>query len=177
MLCLLQEGDKRKHEHRVVYWLSEIKEKIRLRRQVYKEISSGREDKWGEYYKLHSEMKELVCKKKLYSWNDKANKDFYENRKEFWAFVGRTSKGSRKGIASLRSTSGSCVTSTKGKLEVLHEHYERLGTASVDDQFDDSWKEHIEKKVTEYSKYLVCRRIRFWIEGLVMHKLKSVLKA
>ena len=47
--------------------------------------------------------------------------------KEFWAFVGRTSKGSRKGIASLRSTSGSCVTSTKGKLEVLREHYERLG--------------------------------------------------
>ena len=49
---------------------------------------------------------------------EKANKDFHENRKEFWAFVGKTSKGSRKGIASLRSTSGSCVTSTKGKLEV-----------------------------------------------------------
>ena len=47
-------------------------------------------------------------------------------RKESWVFVGRTSKGSRKGITSLRSTSGSCVTSTKGKLEVLHEHYERL---------------------------------------------------
>ena len=42
---------------------------------------------------------------------------------------GRTSKGSRKGIASLRSTSGSCVTSTKGNLEVLREHYERLSTA------------------------------------------------
>ena len=82
----------------------------------------------------------------------KLNEDFHENRKEFWAFDGRTSIGSRKGIASLRSTSGSCVTSTKGKLEVLREHYERLGTASVDDQFDDSWKEHIEKKVTEYSE-------------------------
>ena len=69
---------------------------------------------------------------------EKANKYFYENRKEFWALVGRTPKGSRKGIASLRSTSGSCVTSIKGKLEVLREHYERLGTASVDDQFDDS---------------------------------------
>ena len=57
---------------------------------------------------------------------EKANKIFYEDRKEFWAFVGRTSKGSHKGIASLRSTSGSCVTSTKGKLEVLCEHYERL---------------------------------------------------
>ena len=29
------------------WWDAEIKEKIRLRRQVYKEISSGREDKWG----------------------------------------------------------------------------------------------------------------------------------
>ena len=81
---------------------------------------------------------------------DKANKDFYENRKEFWAFVGRTLKGNRKGIVSLKSTSGSCVTSTKGKL-VLQEHYERLGTASVDDQFDDSWKEYVENKVTEYN--------------------------
>ena len=137
------------------WWDDEIKEKIRLRRQVYKEISSGSENKWGEYYKLRTEIKELVRKKKLDSWNEvieKANKDFYENRKEFWAFVGRTSKASRKGIASLRSASGSCVTSTKGKLEVLREHYERLGTASVDDQFDDSWKEHVEKEVKVYSK-------------------------
>ena len=29
------------------WWDGEIKETIRLRRQVYKEISSGREDKWG----------------------------------------------------------------------------------------------------------------------------------
>ena len=92
------------------WWDEEIKEKIRLRRQVYKEISSGREDKWGEYYKLRSEIKELVRKKKLDIWNeviDKANKDFYENRKEFWAFVGRTLKGNRKGIVSLKNTSGS----------------------------------------------------------------------
>ena len=71
-------------------------EMIGLGRQVYKEISSGREDKWGEYYKLRSE---LVRKnKKSDSWNeviDKANKDFYENRKEFWGFFGSTSKGDR----------------------------------------------------------------------------------
>ena len=56
-----------------------------------------------------SEIKELVHKKKLNFRNevlDRANKDFYENRKEFWAFVGRTSKGNCKGIVSLRSTSG-----------------------------------------------------------------------
>ena len=79
---------------------------------------------------------------------DEANK---ENRKEFWAFVGRTSKGNRKGIVSLKSTSGSCATCKKGKSEVLQEHYERLGTASVDDQFDDSWKQYVENKVAEYN--------------------------
>ena len=125
----------------VRWWDGEIKEKIRMRRRVYKEISSGREDKWGEYYKLRSVIKELVRKKKIDGSNEvieKANKDFHENRKEFWAFVGKTSKGSRKGIASLRSTSGSCVTSTKGELEVLRENYEKLDTALLDDQFDDS---------------------------------------
>ena len=68
----------------------EIKEKIRLKRQVYKEINSGREDKWGEYYKLRSEIKELVRKKKLDSWNEvieKANKDYHENRKEYWVLL------------------------------------------------------------------------------------------
>ena len=30
------------------WWDGEITEKIWLRRLVYKEISSGREDKWGE---------------------------------------------------------------------------------------------------------------------------------
>ena len=65
-------------------------------------------------------------------------------------------------------TSGSCVT---GTMKVLREHYERLGTASLDDQFDESWKEHIEQSMV---KCLVHRRIRFWIEKLVM---KSVLKA
>ena len=48
--------------------------------------------------------------------NGKANKDIYENRIEFWAFVARTSKGSRKGIASLRSSSGSCVTRKVGSI-------------------------------------------------------------
>ena len=43
------------------------------------------------------------------------------------------------------SISGSRVTSTKGNLELLREHYERLGTPLLDDQFDDSWKERIEK--------------------------------
>ncbi len=103
-------------------------------------------DKWREYCKLRSEVKDLVLKKKLDIWNEvieKANEDFHENKEEFWAFVGRTSKGNRKGIVSLKRTSGSSVISTKGKIEELQEHYERLGRASVHDQFDDSWKEHV----------------------------------
>ena len=57
--------------------------KIRLRRRVYKEISSGREDKWGEYYKLHSEIKELVRKKKLDSWNEVIHKTNKKTGKSF----------------------------------------------------------------------------------------------
>ena len=30
------------------------------------------------------------------------------------------------------------ISEGSGSVEVLREHYERLGTASVDDQFDDS---------------------------------------
>ena len=85
-----------------------------------RQISSGMEDKWGEYYKLCLEIKGLVHKK---GWNEVIEKVFfYENSKEFWAFVGRISKGNH---CFLRSTSSSCITNTKGKLEVLHEHYER----------------------------------------------------
>ena len=129
---------------------------------------------------LESEIKELVRKKKLDSWNEvieKANKDFDVNKKEFWAFVGRTSKGSRKSIASLRSSSGSCVTSTKGKLEVLHEHYGKLGTASVDDQFDDSWREHVENKVTEYSEMSSARKDKVLDRDISYAEIKKCLKS
>ncbi len=43
---------------------------------------------------------------------------------EFWAFVGRTFKGNRKVIVSLKRSSGSSAISTKGKIEVLQKHYE-----------------------------------------------------
>ena len=65
----------------------------------------------------------------------------------------------------MKSTSGSCVTSTKGKLEVLQEHYERLCTASVDDQFDDSWKEYVENNVTEYNTMSRSQKEGFWVGG------------
>ena len=45
------------------------------------------------------EVKQLVLEKKLSIWNEvveKAISDFEGNKKEFWAFVGRRTKG-RKG--------------------------------------------------------------------------------
>ena len=69
------------------------------------------------------------------------NTDFDENRKEFWAFVGRKSKGKKKNIASLKSYTGLSLKSTRGKLEVLQRHYQLLSKMSVDGVFDADWKE------------------------------------
>ena len=69
---------------------------IIARRQVYKKVVNGRKDLWGEYCRLRKEVKQLVIEKKLNIWNElveKVNTDFDVNRKEFWAFVGRKSKG------------------------------------------------------------------------------------
>ena len=53
------------------------------------------------------------------------NADFEGSRKEFWAFVGRCTKGKYKNITSLKSKAGVSVTirSMQGKLEVLRKHY------------------------------------------------------
>ena len=96
---------------------------------------NGREDLWGEYCKLRKEVKLLVIEKKLNIWNElveKVNTDFDENRKEFWALVGRKSKGKKKNIASLKSDTGLSLTSTRAKLEVLQRHYQLLSKMSVD---------------------------------------------
>ena len=64
------------------------------------------------------EVKPLVIEKKLNILNElveKVNTDFDENRREFWAFVGRKTKGKKKNIASLKSDTGMSITSTRGK--------------------------------------------------------------
>ena len=56
-----------------------------------------------DYCRLRKEVKQLVIEKKLNIWNElveKINTDFDENRKEFWAFVGRKPKGKMKNRAS-----------------------------------------------------------------------------
>ena len=93
---------------------------------------------------LRKEIKQLVIEKKLNIWNElveKVNTDFDENGKEFWAFVGRKTKGKKKNIASLKSETGMSIISTRGKLEVLQKHYQLLSKMSLDSEFDADWKE------------------------------------
>ena len=75
--------------------------------------------------------------------------DFEANKKEFWSFVGRRTKGRKGGVEALRNDSGVSVTSTKGKLKVLQSHYQRLGSCSVDDAFDGNWKQEVDSEVNE----------------------------
>ena len=99
-------------------------------------------------------MKELVREKKLNIWREvveKANTDFDGSKKEFWAFVGRRTKGKRKkNIPSLKSEAGVSVTSTRGKLEVLQRHYQQLGKLSLDSNFDAEWKEEVDSNMNRY---------------------------
>ena len=34
-------------------------------------------------------------------------------------------------------------------MKVLQSHYQRLGSCSVDDAFNDNWKQEVDSKVTE----------------------------
>ena len=52
----------------------------------------------------------------------------------------------------MKSEAGISVSSTKGKLQILQQHYQLLGTSVVDSAFDDEWKLEVEEKVLEYSK-------------------------
>ena len=77
---------------------------------------------------------------------EKANSDYDGNRKEFWAFVGRRTKGRKRAISALRNNA---ITSTKGKLRIFQSHYQDLGSKSVDDAFDEDWKQEVESKIRE----------------------------
>ena len=54
---------------------------------------------------MRREVKSLVIAKKLAVWNEvveKENEDFEGSREEFWAFVGRRTRGKRRGIAGFK---------------------------------------------------------------------------
>ena len=59
----------------------------------------------------------------------------------------------------------------------LHEYYGKLGTASVDDQFDDSWREHVENKVTEYSEMSSARKDKVLDRDISYAEIKKCLKS
>ena len=136
------------------WWDEQIKDRITARREVYRKVVNGREVLWDEYCRLRKEVKQLVIKKKLNIWNElveKVDTEFDENKKEFWAFVSRKTKGKKKNIASLKSDTGMSITSTRGKLEVLQKHYQLLSKMSVDSEFNTNWKDEIEDSVGGYS--------------------------
>ena len=92
------------------------------RRELYKMILSGEDELWEEYVRLRKEVKQLSTEKELQIWSEvveKANSDYEGNEIDFWTFVGRRTKGKKKGIVALRNSTGVSVTSTKGKLSVL----------------------------------------------------------
>ena len=78
-----------------------------------------------DYVKI--EVKQLVIEKKLNIWNElvqKENTDFDENKKEFWAVVGRKTKGKKKNITLVKSDNDMSITSTRGKFEVAFSAFE-----------------------------------------------------
>ena len=46
-------------------------------------------------------------------------------------------------------SSPSPITNTKGKLRIFQSHYQDLGSKSVDDAFDEDWKQEVESKIRE----------------------------
>ena len=174
------------------WWDEQIKDQINARREVYKKVVNGREDLWGEYCRLRKEVKQLVIEKKLNIWNEqvekvKVNTGFDENKKEFWAFVVRKSKGKKKKKVSLKSNTGLSLTSTRGKLEVQQRHYQFLSKMSVDSVFDADWKEEVEENVNGYSSlskedayFVLDKEIEKgeivpgqWREGLIVNIFKQ----
>ena len=60
--------------------------------------------------------------------------------------LGRRTKGRKRAISALRNNAGVSITSTKGKLRIFQSHYQDLGSKSVDDAFDEDWKQEVESR-------------------------------
>ena len=46
------------------WWDEQIKDRINVRRDVYKKVVNGREDLWDEYCRLRKEVKQLYSHRK-----------------------------------------------------------------------------------------------------------------
>ena len=69
----------------------------------------------------------------------------------------RRTKGRKGGVEALRNDSGVSVTSTKG---VLLSHYQRLGSCSVDDAFDNNWKQEVDSVLCMHTILLLYDHVR-----------------
>ena len=85
----------------------------------------------------------MVEKKQKEIWKyvvNKSNEDFEGAMKQIWVGIeevpGKQAGEADTGIATLRVHSGKMVSSSKGKREVLLEHYRTLGTANTNETFD-----------------------------------------
>ena len=52
------------------WWDEQIKDRINIRRAVYKKVVNGWEDLWGEYCSLRREVKQLFIEKKINIWKE-----------------------------------------------------------------------------------------------------------
>ena len=155
----------------VKWWDEEIKQAIRVRRESHAKYAAGKTDAgWKEYVESRKRVKELVVKKKKGLWEEvvqKTNEDFEGGMKQMWVgiqgIVGKKRGGDTE-ITTLRSAEGKMVSSSKGKREVLVEHYRKLGTPTTNDNFDSEF----EKEINSWAEENVerSRRERSDIDGL-----------
>ena len=138
----------------------------------------GQGDLWEEYCRVHREVKELVCSKKINAWNkvvEKVNNDYDGSRKQFWSFVSR-SRGKKGTIFSLRNESGISVSSVNGKLEILEKHYENLGKVGVYNDFDEEWREIVGNRVNEYENITVFSKYNFLDSKIVVKEISMCIQ-
>ena len=91
----------------------------------------------------------MVDKKGI--WKDvvnKTNEDFDGGMKQMWVgtkgILGKQAGEADTGIATLRAQNGIMVSSSKGKREVLVEHYRKLGTPTTNETFDAEFEKKID---------------------------------
>ena len=89
----------------------------------------------------------MVEKKKKGIWEkvvNKTNQDFDGGMKQLWVgikgIMGKQAGKMDKGIATLRAQNRKMVSSSKGKRDVLVEHYRKLGTPKPNTEFDTEFE-------------------------------------
>ena len=135
----------------VKWWDEEVKEAIKVRREIHARYSSSKTTAgWEEYAIARKKVREMVEKKKKGIWKDvvnKTNEDFDGGMKQMWVgikgILGKQAGEADTGIATLRAQNGKMVSSSKGKREVLVEHYRKLGTPTTNENFDAEFEKEL----------------------------------